>query len=110
MYYFSIGNDKLLIFLVIIFKSMYISKIKKLCNDRNTSLKDLANKIEISEQGLHGMLKNHTMQIKTLQSIADYFKVPVTYFFEDNKINENTKEQLLDELYMDFKKMILNKK
>lgn len=60
----------------------YYNRIKALANERKVSLKILAEKVNVSEQGLHRMIKHDTMQIKLLQDIADFFHVPITYFFE----------------------------
>ncbi len=63
---------------------LYINKVRKLCDTRKVTQKHLAEKIGASPTGFSQMLSNETMQVKTLQAIADYFKVPIAWFFEDD--------------------------
>ena len=88
---------------------MNINAIKILCNENKTSLKDLAIEIGISEQGLHGIIRNGDMKVSTLQAIADYFQVPITFFFEDGEPNTDMKDRVVDEVFEELKKLVKGK-
>lgn len=63
------------------FKSL---TIRELCSQKHITLKKLANEINVTENGLQAIFKNNTTSIDTLLKIANYFKVPVGYFFTDD--------------------------
>lgn len=60
---------------------VYLSKIRDLCDARGISLKQLAHSLDLSERTIHLMLSQNTTKISTLEQIADYFNVDITYFF-----------------------------
>jgi transcriptional regulator with XRE-family HTH domain len=70
------------------------NKIKSLASENKISLKELADKINLSEQGLHSGIKKQTLSVTNLEKIAEVLEVPVSYFFEDKedvkKIINNT--------------------
>lgn len=75
------------------------NKIKFLCEKNNITLKELVKKLKITPQGYYGMIRNNTMQIRTLQAIADYFKVPiVSFFIDDKEIFKNDVEHVFNVL------------
>jgi transcriptional regulator with XRE-family HTH domain len=59
------------------------TKIKKLCNDRMITVKELCKMVEITESGLSKALKNNSLKIETLKRISDYFQIDISYFFSD---------------------------
>lgn len=67
--------------------NQYINKIRMLCDKKKVTLKKLATEIDVSETGFSQMLSNKSMKISTLQDIANYFQVPMTWFFEDEQQN-----------------------
>jgi transcriptional regulator with XRE-family HTH domain len=56
-------------------------KIKELCKKHNMTLKELSEKIGLSQTGLQGIFKNNSTSIETLQKICQVFNVSVEYFF-----------------------------
>jgi transcriptional regulator with XRE-family HTH domain len=56
-------------------------KIKELCKKNNMTLKELSEKIGLSQTGLQGIFKNNSTSIETLQKICQVFNVSVEYFF-----------------------------
>ncbi len=64
--------------------SLYINKLRSLLELRKVNHKDLADKIGMSPTGFSQMLSNDSLKVSVLQSIADYLKVPMTYFFESD--------------------------
>jgi len=62
---------------------MNYNKIKLLCNEQNISFKDLCYTIELTEQGLNQSIRNKSLRIDVLEKIANHFKVPISYFFEE---------------------------
>lgn len=58
-------------------------KIKELARMRNTSLKQLAEDVGISEQALHQLMRKNTTAIATLEAIATKLGVSPSTFFED---------------------------
>jgi len=77
---------------------LYINRIKKLIDDKNLSIKGFAEKIGVSEPGLHSMFRSYDMKVSTLQKIADYFNVPITYFFDDIDTRSQTVDLVFDTL------------
>lgn len=90
---------------------LYISRIKFLISDKKVTAKKLAEEIGISEIGLHKMLNNNDMKVSTLINIANYFKVPVSYFFNDAETQNDYVN--IDDFLNGLKKIVidnLNKK
>lgn len=89
---------------------MNYEKLKKTISDKGVTLNDLCNHIELTESGFHAAVKNNSLKIKTIEAIADYLNLPVSYFFDDNsnildkepikKIQKSTKDDsaLVEEL------------
>ena len=86
-----------------------INKIKRLIDDKNLTIKGFAKKIGISEPGIHNMFRSYDMKVSTLQKIADYFEVPITYFFDDDDSIDAIKNQTVD-LVFDALKGIVKEK
>ena len=61
--------------------------IKKLADEKNILLTDIANELGITQQALSKIIRNNSTKIETLERIALILKVPVTIFFEDTKSN-----------------------
>ena len=57
--------------------------IRQLAKEKNITLKELAEKSGISEQGMQKILREENTKISTLYSIANVLEVPITKFFED---------------------------
>lgn len=78
--------------------------LRKLCKEKKIQLKELADAIDISENGLQKMINNNTTKIETLEKIANYLDVPIAYFFDsqiDNPIkgdvNKNQEYIIIEE-------------
>jgi transcriptional regulator with XRE-family HTH domain len=68
-----------------------IQKIKHLQNEKNLSVPKLAEKIGLTKQAVYDIYKRKTaVSIKNLELFSEYFKVPMTYWFqeESNQLNE----------------------
>ena len=76
------------------------SKIEKLRSEKNISLTALGNGIGMTHRGIKSALEVGDFKVSTLLKIADFFGVPITYFFDDKGSNE------LDELIEGLKKQI----
>lgn len=57
--------------------------IKTLAEKKNISMVELANKVGISEQQIHLLVRKNSTKIETLEKIANVLQVPVAIFFED---------------------------
>ena len=77
---------------------LYINRIRKLIDDRKLTIREFAEKIGVSEPGIHNMFRTHDMKVSTLQKIADYFDVPITYFFDDIDTKNQTVDLVFDTL------------
>ncbi|NQU34238.1 MAG: helix-turn-helix transcriptional regulator [Bacteroidetes bacterium] len=55
---------------------------------KNISQGKLASAIGMSREGYSRMLKDKTMKVSVLESIAGILDVPVTYFFEEESITQ----------------------
>lgn len=72
---------------------MLYSKIKDIAREKKISLKELANKIEVSETGFHQSIKSRTMRIDVLEKISSVLEVDICTFFSDKKLeNKDTRE------------------
>jgi transcriptional regulator with XRE-family HTH domain len=58
--------------------------IRDLCKKRGITLSKLAQDLGISFSGLQGIIANNSTKIETLEKIADYLQVPVSYFFTND--------------------------
>lgn len=59
--------------------------IRDLAEKKNISLRDVAKKIGISEDGLQKIIRNNSTKTSTIEEIASILEVPVGIFFEDSK-------------------------
>ena len=80
------------------------SKIEQLIIDNKLTKKSFCEKVSISVQGLDNILKGADLGSSKLERIADFFKLPIDYFFDrdinvDNSlghhVNGNGKLRLL---------------
>jgi transcriptional regulator with XRE-family HTH domain len=62
------------------FKMDIKEKITSLLSLKNITIKELAEKIEMSETGFHYTLKNNSFKFETILKICEYFNVDITYF------------------------------
>ncbi len=69
---------------------MNLKRIKELSKEKGISIRFLANQTGFTEQTILRMIRENTARIQTIQKIADFLKVPVTYFMEENKEPEKT--------------------
>ena len=65
---------------------------------KKLTIRDFAQKIGVSEPGIHNMFRSYDMKVSTLQKIADYFNVPITYFFDDIDTKNQTVDLVFDAL------------
>lgn len=65
-----------------------LSLIRDLCAEKRITLKELADAISISQNGLQRIIKDNSTRIETLEKIADYFNVPIVEFFRPEDSNE----------------------
>ena len=86
-----------------------VNRIRKLVDDNNLTIKGFAEKIGISEPGIHNMFRSQDMKISTLQKIADFFKVPITYFFDDDDDIDTRKNQTVDLVFDTLKDIVKEK-
>lgn len=69
-----------------------LQKVKDLAKDKNISLNEVAEKLEMSPQALSRMLKENSTKVSTLEQLASIFGVSVSYFFDEDTIeNERTR-------------------
>ena len=60
-------------------------KIKDLAKAKNISLKQLADMVGLSEQGLHRLLRQNSTTIDTLERISAILEVSPVVFFDEGK-------------------------
>jgi len=66
---------------------MDYSRIKTELELKNITIRNLCHKIDITEQGLHQMIRKKSMKIEILERISSVLELPVTYWFDDNTTN-----------------------
>lgn len=64
-----------------------LQKVKHLAKDKNISLNDVAEKLDMSPQALSRMLKENSTKVSTLEQLASIFNVSVSYFFDEDTID-----------------------
>jgi len=62
---------------------MNLDKIKKLSENKNITLTDLAGKINMSYQNLNRCIREKKIQATDLENIANVLDVPISYFFDE---------------------------
>lgn len=62
-----------------------LSLIRDLCDEKKITLKQLAEAVSISQNGLQRIIKDNSTKIETLEKIAKYLEVSVTDFFVKGK-------------------------
>jgi transcriptional regulator with XRE-family HTH domain len=62
--------------------------IRELSQNKGITLRDIAAKVGISEDGLQKMIKNGRTNTETLEKIAGVLDVPIGIFWMDNYINQ----------------------
>lgn len=74
---------------------MNYSKIKILLNEKRILRKEIAEKLDLTPYGWDLMLKNETMDIRTLEKLSEVLEVPVQYWFdkEGNQKNLMSEDQ-----------------
>ena len=68
---------------------MNYSLIKKELGRKNMSVRDLCFRIDVTEQGLHQMIRKKSMKIDTLERISNVLELPVTYWFDNTTNTED---------------------
>ncbi|MDD6209304.1 MAG: helix-turn-helix transcriptional regulator [Bacteroidales bacterium] len=61
-----------------------IEKVKDLLHSCKLTQANLASEIGILRQNLNKILNTGSCSVESLEKIADYFKLPIDYFFERN--------------------------
>jgi len=68
-------------------------KLSELRKQKGMSQEDLAFDLNISQSSISNYESGSTHpDVETLRRMADYFKVPITYFFSDEKVFFHTNE------------------
>lgn len=82
-------------------------KIKDLCEKKNIKLRQLAEMIGITPEGMSNIIKTNSTKIDTLEKIANILEVPITYFFDiEYKPKENDKSNILEDKIELYQKQI----
>ena len=70
-------------------------KIKALCKERKIDIGELSQKIGITPQAMHKLIRNGSTSIITLEKIADVLSVPASIFFDGTDTIPMANENLL---------------
>jgi len=62
---------------------MNYDKIKPELEKRGIVIKDFCRRINITEQGLHQMIRNKSMKVEILERVSEVLAVPISYWFDD---------------------------
>lgn len=74
----------------------YISKLEKLKKERKVSNDEISEALGISRGGLGKMIANKDMKVSTLIGLANFFDVPVSFFFEDKMQIDSQVDRVFD--------------
>lgn len=69
---------------------MFYTKFVKLCNERNISPSAVAEQIGLSRAANTKWGAGQIPRKATMQKIADYFEVPISYFSDETEEKEKT--------------------
>ncbi len=69
---------------------MNYSKIKTELEHRGITIKEICRQVEITEQGLHQMIRNGSMKIEVLERISEVLGLPVAYWFDETIVIAGT--------------------
>ena len=67
---------------------MNYNRIKELQRKTKVTNEELAAVVEMSKVGFEKMLKLETCKVSTIELLADYFKVPISYFYDREEKEE----------------------
>lgn len=67
---------------------MFYTKFVKLCNERNISPSAVAEQIGLSRAANTKWGAGQIPRKATMQKIADYFEVPISYFYDETEEKE----------------------
>lgn len=67
-----------------------LAKIKELAKAKDITIKSLATRVGVTEQGLHKMIKDNSTSVDTLDKISEVLGVNPSIFFEDSNIIESS--------------------
>ena len=66
-----------------------LSRIRDLCEEKRISINKCAKDLHITPSGLQKMMRDNTTKQSTLEKIANYFDVNISYFQDNNNNNIN---------------------
>lgn len=69
---------------------MIAERLNDLMTKNGTTKVGLSQKIGLSDQTIGNVLRGADVKVSSLKKIADYFNVPIGYFFDDNTINQTS--------------------
>lgn len=95
----------------------FSEKVETLLKKEGKTKKSLYDYLEMSMQGFDSMMKNNSFSAIRLAKIADFFGIPISYFYEDQeKISKSASldggafgEKVLDEIRNLFKEELQQK-
>ncbi len=76
---------------------MISSRIEDLRNKSGLNQVDFCKKIGLTKNGYKGALDRNDFKVSTLRAIADFFKVPIVYFFDEENETITNQENLVNE-------------
>jgi len=88
-------------------------KIKKICKDRNITIKKMLEDCSINRNFIYGLEKaNKTPSSSNLKKISSYFNIPVGYFYDEENVLKEYKEHymLSEQVYERIKKLCKDNK
>lgn len=66
--------------------------VKKYSKQQGLTLKELAEKVGMTETGLSRALNRKSLKVKTLERISEVLQVPISAFFGDESAREGSKD------------------
>lgn len=75
-----------------------LAKIKELAKAKGITIKTLATKVGVTEQGLHQMIKSNSTSVDTLDKISEVLGVNPSIFFKDSNNIESSNDLAQSEI------------
>ena len=67
---------------------MNYRRIKSVLSRRDISVKDLCRSINVSEQGLHQMIRKQSMKVEVLERISRVLNLDMAFWFHEEMLDE----------------------
>ena len=66
-------------------------RIKEIIDKKGITIRELASKINMSEQNLYKCFRRNSIELKYLEQMSEFLEIPLSYFFNENETISSNK-------------------